>query len=89
MQATVEISMYALEDGYEQKVIDFIQKVKGNKNIRIEVNGLSTQLFGQYEELMSVLTKEMKAVFESGKAVFVLKLAGSELTREKLPEILK
>lgn len=89
MIATVEISMYALEDGYEQKVIDFIQRVKHNKNIRVEVNGLSTQLFGEYEELMAVLKNEMKSVFENGKAVFVLKLAGSELTKEKLPEILK
>ena len=89
MIATVEISMYALENAYEQKVIDFIRRIRGNKNIRVEVNGLSTQLFGDYEELMATLTGEMKQVFESGKAVFVLKLAGSELTKEKLPEILK
>ena len=89
MIATVEISMYALEDGYAEKVIDFIQRVKQNKNIRVEVNGLSTQLFGEYELLMDVLKNEMKASFESGKAVFLLKLAGSELTKENLPEILK
>jgi len=89
MIATVEISMYALENAYEQKVIDFIQRVKSNKNIRVEVNGLSTQLFGEYEELMTVLKDEMRTVFENGKAVFVLKLAGSELTKEKLPEELK
>jgi len=89
MIATIEISMYALEDGYEQKVIEFIQRVKNNKNIRVEVNGLSTQLFGEYEELMTVLKDEMKTAFENGKAVFVLKLAGSELTKDKLPGILK
>lgn len=89
MIATLEISMYALEDGYEQKVIDFIQRIKHNKNIRVEVNGLSTQLFGEYEELMTVVKDEMKQVFAKGKAVFVLKLAGSELTKDKLPEILK
>lgn len=89
MIATVEISMYALEDGYAEKVIDFIRRVKQNKNIRVEVNGLSTQLFGEYELLMDVLKNEMKASFESGKAVFLLKLAGSELTKDKLPEILK
>ena len=89
MIATVEISMYALENAYEQKVIDFIQRIKRNKNIRVEVNGLSTQLFGEYNELMDLLRDEMKSVFENGKAVFVLKLAGSELTKDKLPEILK
>jgi uncharacterized protein YqgV (UPF0045/DUF77 family) len=89
MIATIEISMYALEDGYEQKVIDFIQRVKHNKNIRVEVNGLSTQLFGEYDELMDLLKNEMRSSFEKGKAVFLLKLAGSELTKEKLPEVLK
>ncbi len=89
MIATIEISMYALTDDYEQKVIDFIQRVKQNKNIRVEVNGLSTQLFGEYDLLMEVLKNEMKHDFENGKAVFLMKIAGSERTREKLPEILK
>lgn len=89
MIATIEISMYALTDDYANKVIDFIQRVKTYPNIKIEVNGLSTQLFGEYNYLMDVLKKEMKTDFENGKAVFLLKLAGSELTKEKLPEILK
>ena len=89
MIATVEISMYSLTDQYEQKVIDFIQRIKQNKNIRVEVNGLSTQLFGEYELLMDVLKKEMKHDFQRGKAVFLLKIGGSELTKEKLPEELK
>ncbi len=89
MIATVEISMYVLTDGYEQKVIDFIQRVKQNKNIRVEVNGLSTQLFGEYHLLMDVLKTEMQHDFENGKAVFLLKIAGSELTKDKLPEVLK
>ena len=89
MIATIEISMYSLTDAYEQNIIDSIQRIKLNKNIRMEVNGLSTQLFGEYDELMEVLKQEMETVFNNGKAVFVLKLAGSELTRDKLPEILK
>ncbi len=89
MTATIEISMYALTDSYEQKVIDFIQRVRQNKNIRVEVNGLSTQLFGEYNLLMDILKKEMQTDFESGKAVFLLKIAGGELTKDKLPEILK
>ena len=89
MIATVEISMYALTDDYANKVIDFIQRVKKHPNIKVEVNGLSTQLFAEYDYLMDVLKKEMKTDFENGKAVFLMKLAGSELTKEQLPEILK
>ena len=89
MIATIEISMYALTDDYAQKVIDFIQRIKQNKDIRVEVNGLSTQLFGEYDVLMNVLKKEMLTDFENGKAVFLLKIAGSELTKDKLPDVLK
>ncbi len=89
MIASVEISMYALTDEYAKRIIDFIQRVKQNKGIRVEVNGLSTQLFGEYDLLMDVLKKEMQHDFGFGKTVFVLKIAGAELTKENLPDVLK
>ena len=89
MIATIEISMYALTDSYEQKVIDFILRIKQNKNIRVEVGGLSTMIYGDFDLLMDVVKNEMKHDFENGKAVFLMKIAGSELTKEKLPESLK
>lgn len=89
MTATIEISMYALTDKYEQRVIDFIHRVRQNKNIKVEVNGLSTHLFGEYDVLMDVLKKEMQTDFESGKTVFLLKIGKGELSKERLPEILK
>lgn len=89
MIATIEISMYALTNGYEQKVIDFIQRIKQNKNIRVDVGGLSTMLYGDFDLLMDLVKNEMKHEFDNGKVVFLLKIAGSELTKEKLPEVLK
>ena len=89
MIATIEISMYSLSDGYEQKVIDFIIRIKKNKNIRVEVGGLSTMLYGEFNLLMDTVKNEMKNDFENGKAVFLMKIAGTELTKEKLPESLK
>ncbi|MDQ3049077.1 MAG: hypothetical protein M3R27_16135 [Bacteroidota bacterium] len=85
MKATIEISMYALTDDFVKKVTDFILRVKQNKDIRVEVNGLSTQLFGDYDVLMNTLKTEMLHDFESGKVVFLLKIGATELTREKLP----
>lgn len=81
--------MYPLTEQYKQKIIDFVLRLKQNKNIRVEVIGLSTQLVGEYDILMEVLTKEMRTDFENGKAMFILKIAGKELTRETIPDILK
>ena len=89
MKATIEISMYPLHDDFEQRVIDFIQQVKKNKNIEVETNGLSTQLFGDYDELMKMLAAELKASLENNRAVFVMKIAKGELKKEKLPDILR
>jgi len=89
MIATIEISMYPLTDQYKQKIIEFILRIKKNKNIRVEVIGLSTQLVGEYDLLMNVLKNEMKFAFENGKAMFILKIAGIEMTRETLPDVLK
>lgn len=88
MIATIEISMYALSDDYAAKVIAFIQRVKQNKSIRVEVNGLSTQLFGDYDLLMKTLKEEMQHDLENGSTVFLLKIGPGELTREKLPSVL-
>lgn len=89
MIATIEISMYALSNNYEERIIAFIQRVKQNSAIRVEVNGLSTQLFGDYEVLMQLLQKEMLFDLENGKSVFLLKIGPGELSKEKLPDILK
>lgn len=89
MIATIEISMYPLTEQYKQKIIDFILRIKKNKNIRVEVTGLSTSLVGEYGLLMDVLKNEMHSVFEDGKAVFILKIAGKEMTRETIPDVLK
>jgi uncharacterized protein YqgV (UPF0045/DUF77 family) len=89
MQATIEISMYPLTERYEENVIAFIENIKQNKKIRVEVNGLSTQIFGEYDTLMSLLTSEIKNSLHNGKAIFIMKIGQGELTKEKLPEILK
>lgn len=89
MFATIEISMYALSNDYSDRVIAFIQRIKQNENIRVEVNGLSTQLFGDYDLLMSLLKTEMKQDLENGKCVFLVKIGPGELSKEKLPNVFK
>jgi hypothetical protein len=40
-------------------------------------NDMSTQVFGQYEEVMDALTRELKPTFErDGKAIFVMNVLG-------------
>lgn len=79
MQATIEISMYPLHQEYEQRVLDFLKKINTYPNITVETNGVSTHLFGDFDDLMILLQTEIKAVFEQQMAMFVLKIGKGEL----------
>lgn len=89
MKATLEISLYALHDDYEISVINFIERIKSSYDVRVDVNGLSTQIFSDYDTLMTIIDKECRHVLEQNPSVFVMKLARGELTRDKLPSELK
>lgn len=74
MKATIEISLYPLDASYEEKVLAFLEGLKSYEEIEVITNGLSTQIFGDYDQLMGLMTQEMKAILEEYPAIFVLKL---------------
>ena len=79
MKATIEISMYPLSDDYIKRVMDFLEDLKKHHNITVETNGLSTQVFGDYIELMDILKMEMFQVFLAQNAIFILKIGKGTL----------
>jgi uncharacterized protein YqgV (UPF0045/DUF77 family) len=89
MQVTVEVSLYPLTENFEQVVIDYIQEIKKTSGIKVEVNGLSTQLFGEYELVMKTLADVNKKTFEANRCVVQMKMAQGEKSIESLPQILK
>ena len=75
MEASVEISMYPLGREYIADIEKFINSLKQKSSLRLKVNGMSTQIFGPYDDIMALLTSEIKQSFEShGKSVFVMKI---------------
>ena len=83
MQTTVEISLYPLKDTYVQVVLDFLAILNLDPELTVETNGLSTQIFGEYKHVMSVLSTEMMHILEKHSAVFILKIAKGELRYNK------
>ena len=75
MESSIEISLYPLTDEYIPEVVDFIERLKKHSEIKVEINGLSTQIFGNYRTIMQVLTDEMEITFKKNhKSVCVLKI---------------
>lgn len=89
MNVTVEISLYPLHDEFEQIVMDYIASLQQQSAIRIMVNGLSTQVIGEYDEVMNILNELNKITLSKYHSVILMKMAAGEKTIENLPPQLK
>lgn len=76
MKIGIEISMYPFNEEYKTPIRSFIENLKNNTNLEIVTNNLSTQIFGEYDELTELVRNKILAVFEKQKAVFVMKWVG-------------
>ena len=83
MKISIEISYYPLNNDYLAPIKGFIERINQNENLVIQTNGMSTQVFGEYDEVFATITKEMKASFELPHSVFVMKVINSDL--QKIP----
>ncbi|MGB2137582.1 MAG: hypothetical protein ACPHVP_01795 [Flavobacteriales bacterium] len=54
MKCSVEISMYPLDVNYIEPITFFIKRLKRHPFISLETNGMSTQVFGDYDNVMTV-----------------------------------
>ena len=63
MRISVDLTLSPLQNDYEAHVISFIKALRASKFTVLE-NPLSTQIFGEYDELMLFLTKEIKKSFQ-------------------------
>ncbi|MCF2908401.1 MULTISPECIES: hypothetical protein [Pseudoalteromonas] len=81
MQLSVEISKYPLHSDYIPFIKDFIERLNQHPQLKVLTNTMSTQVFGEYDLLMSTLSAEMKRSFEQfGKIVFVCKFISGDLS---------
>ena len=81
MKLSVEISKYPLtESDYVAAIQDFINRIKDYSGIKVLTNTMSTQLFGDYDQVMNALSKELKISFEKyGTSVFACKFIPGDL----------
>jgi uncharacterized protein YqgV (UPF0045/DUF77 family) len=62
MKISVELTLTPLHDNYEPAIIHFIKKLRAS-NLKVLENPLSTQVYGDYDEVMYILTTEIKEAF--------------------------
>lgn len=79
MKVTVEISMYPLADDYLRGIVNFIEALNSHPELEVQTNPTSTQVFGEYETVMGLLAREMRAAHEQGQASFVMKVLAGDV----------
>ena len=62
MKISVELTLTPLHDNYEPAIINFIKKLRAS-DLNVLENPLSTQVYGDYDEVMHLLTTEIKEAF--------------------------
>lgn len=73
----VEISLYPLADEFIPHIQAFIDRLNRHAGLKVTTNSMSTQVFGDYDRVMSAVTREIRTSFEGGrKAIFVMKVLG-------------
>jgi len=89
MKASIEISLYPLSEDYKERIVSFIKRLKARKDIHIVSNGMSTQLFGDYDVLMDLLKDELRPELEMNRTMAILKIGEGLLKQEDIPEEIK
>ncbi|EGV42268.1 hypothetical protein BZARG_516 [Bizionia argentinensis JUB59] len=63
MKISVELTLTPLHDDYEPAIIHFIKKLRAS-DLTVLENPLSTQVYGDYDAVMHLLTVEIKEAFQ-------------------------
>lgn len=83
MKTSVEISYYPLNQEYVPPIRAFIDRINTYPELIVQTNGMSTQIFGEYDDVMRILTREIRESFENPHSVFVMKIINADLNKKE------
>jgi uncharacterized protein YqgV (UPF0045/DUF77 family) len=78
MEISIEISLYPLaEDKFKTEIWAFIKRLRVIEGLQVVTNGMSTQVFGDYDLAVKHVMSEIKQVHQTlDAAVFICKFIG-------------
>jgi uncharacterized protein YqgV (UPF0045/DUF77 family) len=81
MRIAVDISLYPLSSDFLPPIKDVISRLNSHPSLEVETNPMSTQIRGEYDEVMTALQQEMKRTFEEvPKAVFAIRILNNPMS---------
>lgn len=75
MKVAVDISLYPLDADFIPPIKDVIERLNGYPALTVVTNPMSTQIRGEYADVMAAVTTEIGSTFERvPKAVFAIRI---------------
>tara|TARA_S200000501_G_scaffold373516_1_gene420835 strand:- start:1630 stop:1884 length:255 start_codon:yes stop_codon:yes gene_type:complete len=79
MQVSIDVSLYPLNKEFIKSIDDFINSLKKHDNIELRTNIMSTQIFGEFDDVMKILKIEVAKTFKKEvNSVFTLKIVNGD-----------
>jgi uncharacterized protein YqgV (UPF0045/DUF77 family) len=80
MQVAVDISLYPLADEFLVPIKDVIARLNTYGSLEVLTNPMSTQIRGDYADVMNALQQEIRTTFEAvPKAVFAIRILNNPI----------
>ena len=80
MKIAVDISLYPLDADFIPPIKDVISRLNEHERLEIWTNAMSTQIVGEFDDVMDALRKEIGSTFEQlPKAVFAIKILNNPI----------
>ena len=79
MKLTAELSLYPLRNEFRPVIKRYLAELQRNPNVRVQTNAVSTQLFGDYNEVMALIQEATRTIFDmDGGAVLNAKFLNTD-----------
>jgi uncharacterized protein YqgV (UPF0045/DUF77 family) len=79
MNISVDISYYPLKEEFIPPIKSFIDRLNRYEGLRVQTDGMSTQVFGDYDLVFDTLKTEIRNAFEVSHSVFIMKVINADL----------
>lgn len=80
MKVAVDISLYPLHENFLEPIRDVIKRLNAYPGLEVVTNPMSTQVRGEYDEVMVALNAEIRTTFDQvPKAVFAMKILNNPI----------
>ncbi|MGB5332987.1 MAG: YkoF family thiamine/hydroxymethylpyrimidine-binding protein [Woeseiaceae bacterium] len=80
MKVAVDISLYPLDADFIPPIKDVIARLNDHEQLEVWTNAMSTQVVGEFDDVMDALRQEIGATFEQlPKAVFAIKILNNPI----------